>query len=311
MSTQRFIIYCHTHVASGRKYVGLTQETMERRWTNHLSAARTRQDRGGCRYFNNAIRAHGAGSFTHEVLEEYEGTRAEADVLETRWIAKLDCRAPNGFNLAEGGKTSSHHPLSKQKMHETALAMGQPKRSARAAQGWASQTPQERTARSRKLNAAKKPEEFQRHGEWVRQEWAGLPEEEKAARLKSLRCTREAYLASLTPEKLAARSAKTSVSLKAKTKEEWAEISRHRRATRVANNLPRNPRSAESRAKTSRSSKTAFEKQPTEQRERVLQNLRTQTPEQLRANSLKGQGVRRAKKFRAKAHAWFAQKGAT
>jgi hypothetical protein len=30
---------CHTHIESGRKYVGLTSRTMERRWSQHIIQA--------------------------------------------------------------------------------------------------------------------------------------------------------------------------------------------------------------------------------------------------------------------------------
>ena len=92
-------IYCVTHVASGRRYIGQTKLSAARRWKGHVSAA----SRGPRRtYFLAAIRKHGVDAFSHEVLEICE-TQADADAAERRWIAHhrtLD--RTYGFNLMPG-----------------------------------------------------------------------------------------------------------------------------------------------------------------------------------------------------------------
>jgi group I intron endonuclease len=283
--------------------------TMEERWRLHLYAAKTRQN-DGCRFLNGAIRKYGREAFSHEVIEVIQATREGADDIETAWIAKLNCLAPHGFNLAEGGKTGSHHPLSKQKMKASADAMGKEKRSARTKQSWTSQTPEERTRRSLKLNACKKPEEFERRSIRLRQEWGALPEDEKEVRRQALRGAQAAREASLTPEQKTERGKKLAATWKALPSEERSELARKRWATRDAQGLPRNHNHAnrwapEVREAWTEKQKKAFAAQPPEQRERVLKNLKVQTREQLRANALKSNAVRRAKSFRAKAHAWL------
>ncbi len=94
-------IYCHTLIADGRKYVGQTKLTMERRWRAHCAAAR--RSKGKRWYFANVIHKHGPDAFTHEVLETCE-TLTAANEAERRWISKLRTREiGRGFNTMSGG----------------------------------------------------------------------------------------------------------------------------------------------------------------------------------------------------------------
>jgi hypothetical protein len=101
-------IYCHIHVASGRRYVGQTRLSMERRWWQHVYDA----IRGfsGSRAFAAAICEYGPNAFAHEVLETCE-TQAAGNEAETKWIGHYDSLVPGGFNLkfgASGGKGDVH-----------------------------------------------------------------------------------------------------------------------------------------------------------------------------------------------------------
>lgn len=49
-----------------------------------------------------AIRKHGKENFVAVVLEEC-GSREALDEAEKRWIRKMNCRHPNGYNLTDGG----------------------------------------------------------------------------------------------------------------------------------------------------------------------------------------------------------------
>lgn len=105
-------VYCHTHVESGRRYIGLTKQTMERRWAEHVS--KSKSSKGGRWHFPNAIRKYGADAFSHEVLEVCE-TLEGANAAEIRWIMHFKTRDPLfGFNLAEGGgvnpNAAPHNP---------------------------------------------------------------------------------------------------------------------------------------------------------------------------------------------------------
>lgn len=98
-------IYCHIHIETGRRYVGLTSRTWQERWRGHLCGAK-RGDIGT--HFARSIRKYGKDAFSHEVLEVCE-TLEEANAAEQKWIAHFDTRNPEkGFNLAKGGAHIPH-----------------------------------------------------------------------------------------------------------------------------------------------------------------------------------------------------------
>ncbi len=103
MDTIEWTIYCHTHIESGRRYVGLTGRTWQERWRGHVCGARHFQT-----YFANAIRKYGKHAFSHEVLEVCH-TVDSANAAEKHWIAKYDTMNPEkGFNLKSGGAHVPH-----------------------------------------------------------------------------------------------------------------------------------------------------------------------------------------------------------
>lgn len=94
-------IYCHTHTATGRRYVGQTRETMAKRWNGHCKEARG--SKWGVSAFTTAIRNYGPDAFEHEVLEFCLSQHA-ADKAEVRWIATYGTTDPaNGWNTQLGG----------------------------------------------------------------------------------------------------------------------------------------------------------------------------------------------------------------
>jgi group I intron endonuclease len=101
-----WIIYCHIHIDSKRRYIGLTSQTMEKRWKNHIHASKS--SKGGRWHFPNAIRQYGKDAFSHEVLEVCE-TLEEANLAEAKWIDHFNSRDPRfGFNLSPGGSYVPH-----------------------------------------------------------------------------------------------------------------------------------------------------------------------------------------------------------
>ena len=102
-------IYCHTHAATGRRYIGQTKLSWQRRWKGHLANARRSLD--GYAHFGNALRKYGADAFSHEVLESCS-TQDEADVAERRWIAEFDTTNRDlGFNRKPGGQGDNNEAL--------------------------------------------------------------------------------------------------------------------------------------------------------------------------------------------------------
>lgn len=104
-----YTIYCHTHVASSRRYIGLTKLSMMQRWNRHVYAS-IKVVKKGWSHFANAIRKYGPDAFSHEVLEKCF-TLGEANQAEEKWVEHFNARDRLfGFNLLRGG-THTPHPV--------------------------------------------------------------------------------------------------------------------------------------------------------------------------------------------------------
>lgn len=121
---KRWTIYRHTHIESGRHYVGLTSRTMERRWSDHLIQAKRLKDERRS-HFAAAIRLYGKNAFFHEVLEVCSDLEV-ANLAEECWIELFETRNPaKGFNLKRGGDHIPHpirNPWDRPEYREAALA---------------------------------------------------------------------------------------------------------------------------------------------------------------------------------------------
>jgi hypothetical protein len=105
-STKKYTIYCHTHIESGRRYIGLTSRTVERRWSQHCAQAKN--SKGGRWHFPNAIRKYGAQAFSHDILAVCTSLE-EANMMEQDKIKEFDTTNPEfGFNLSHGGDHAPH-----------------------------------------------------------------------------------------------------------------------------------------------------------------------------------------------------------
>ena len=95
------IIYVVTNVTTGKQYVGLTVQTLERRWKNHIEQAQSNRVKSE-HSLHAAIRQYGALDFNIQCFDQ--GT--SKDNLESKeryWIEKLGTLAPNGYNICKGG----------------------------------------------------------------------------------------------------------------------------------------------------------------------------------------------------------------
>jgi group I intron endonuclease len=209
----RFTIYCHTNKVNGKRYVGQTLGTMEKRWVEHVAAAR---GGWGCRVLSAAIRKHGPESFDHEVLEIVVGVQNEADKAEAKWIEQQRCRSPRGYNLTAGGGALGHihedtkrliSAAMKKRMAEmtpeqltaylaTNLHIWTPERRARQRERCKSKKVRENVrARQKEFWAKFTPEEKTRR---VQHQLAGMSDEQKSARVRKV-------WAAMTPEAREAR----------------------------------------------------------------------------------------------------------
>ena len=123
----RITLYCHTHIVTGRRYIGLTKKTMLQRWNNHVLNAHKKAGRG-CRHFWAAIRKYGKDAFSHEILEVCSSLEV-ANLAEECWIEFYDTRNPEkGFNLTRGGAHTPHsikNPWDRPEYREKAMKASQ------------------------------------------------------------------------------------------------------------------------------------------------------------------------------------------
>lgn len=92
------MVWC---TVTNKGYVGKTIRTLSARWRAHCS------DGSGCWALKGAIRKYGKAAFT--ITELASGlTSEEAKRVEREMIHKYRTRAPNGYNLTDGGQGSAH-----------------------------------------------------------------------------------------------------------------------------------------------------------------------------------------------------------
>lgn len=94
-------IYKITNVVNGKIYIGQTVQTLHQRWLRHCS-----KTGGSCSYLHRAILKYGKENFKIEVIMETE--QDFLNVTEQFYIhhyKSTDHRI--GYNLTEGGKTTS------------------------------------------------------------------------------------------------------------------------------------------------------------------------------------------------------------
>jgi len=83
------------------------------RWSKHVSSAM----HGSDVYLHKSIRKYGVENFRVEQIGS--GTREQALAMEQLWIAELNTKAPNGYNLTDGGDGVvgfTHSNTTKQKL---------------------------------------------------------------------------------------------------------------------------------------------------------------------------------------------------
>lgn len=112
---RKWCVYCHTS-PSNKKYIGITCQSLKRRWRNGGEGYATQT------YFYRAIQKYGWDNFKHEVL--YGNlTKEEACMLEIQLIESLGTNnKEKGYNCYVGGEVGplgfSHSDETKKKMSE-------------------------------------------------------------------------------------------------------------------------------------------------------------------------------------------------
>jgi group I intron endonuclease len=95
------IIYLITNKITNKRYVGLTIQSLERRWQYHLEQAYggyIKSDKS----LHNSIRKHGPESFEICIIDRGK-TKGDLEQKERYWIKELDTIIPQGYNISPGG----------------------------------------------------------------------------------------------------------------------------------------------------------------------------------------------------------------
>lgn len=94
-------VYQIENKINGKKYVGVTKNTLNRRFSTHKSKAL----RGKSNLlFSKAILKYGPHNFTISLLEEINSDNIlSIEMAEKKWIKSLNTIVPFGYNLSEGG----------------------------------------------------------------------------------------------------------------------------------------------------------------------------------------------------------------
>ena len=119
------ILYLIT-APNGKQYVGVTTQTLSRRWSGHCTSAR----RGARTHLHTAIRKHGPENFIIEAIDEAD-TEEELAALEVKGIADRGTFTDRtlGYNMTEGGEGITGHRHTEQtkaKMSETRMGHDTP-----------------------------------------------------------------------------------------------------------------------------------------------------------------------------------------
>jgi group I intron endonuclease len=101
-------IYLRTNTANGKQYVGQANDfdKREREW-------KCLSGRYAGKLITNARNKYGVENFKTEVLKECQ-TQDELNFWEQYYIKELNTKTPNGYNLTDGGDTSSGYKFTEE-----------------------------------------------------------------------------------------------------------------------------------------------------------------------------------------------------
>ena len=96
-----YSIYCHANKLNGKKYIGQTKQSLERRFEKGRAYKH-------CVLFYNAIQKYGWENFEHEILETNLSLE-DANIREAYYISLYGLTDPQkGYNIYTGGKNFKH-----------------------------------------------------------------------------------------------------------------------------------------------------------------------------------------------------------
>jgi group I intron endonuclease len=107
------IIYKITNIINNKIYIGKTTKNINIRFNQHIKESKREHSN---HYICRSIKKHGKENFIVETLETCNSFE-ELNSRERFWIRTLNCKAPNGYNISDGGDGSNGHimPLNSRK----------------------------------------------------------------------------------------------------------------------------------------------------------------------------------------------------
>ena len=95
-------VYCHINKVNGKKYIGITSTTVERRWATNGAAYK------GSYFYDNGIDKFGWDNFIHLILTD-DVSLSLAEQIEARLIRQLNTMSvDNGYNDSPGTKIQNN-----------------------------------------------------------------------------------------------------------------------------------------------------------------------------------------------------------
>ena len=97
-----YMVYCHTNLKNGKRYVGISCNKTYKRWGKEGSGYKR------CTLFWRAIQKYGWSGFNHTILHN-NLSKEEAEKLEIKYISDWKLTDTEyGYNLLEGVRQITH-----------------------------------------------------------------------------------------------------------------------------------------------------------------------------------------------------------
>lgn len=106
------VIYKITNKIDGKQYIGQTVQNIAKRWTQHRSDALIRKNHTA---LHRAMNKYGTENFSIKVLAHCNSME-EMNHRESYYIKLFNTLAPNGYNIALGGKNQRHSEETKKRL---------------------------------------------------------------------------------------------------------------------------------------------------------------------------------------------------
>lgn len=111
-----FIVYCITNIINGKQYIGITTQSLNIRWSEHISRSRYKEYNSN---IHAAIRKYGKENFIIEHIASAINLK-DLKALEIQLVAQYNTFL-SGYNLTIGGDFSTHTKETRAKISKSKL----------------------------------------------------------------------------------------------------------------------------------------------------------------------------------------------